>query len=405
MCGALHLEDLWALYTQADPLGLRGRLCVFYTRPVMKRAREIEAANEQLGNQRGTKALERLLVGKFYPMYQAHAVEHRGDEAFVEHLGYLFINYNFSPADDNAAMKLFMQNFDNHVQLQEENYLVQHEDSKRHGKLKGKHLRHALNWHNLIHAHAGTQFDAWPTSLSVEALQAAELIGQHCEKVAEKIHVFAASLKNERPAQPPPAEAARQRTHGAHISELRTLPVGQLLDVRPAALQGHILPFLRMLLTMHTLWLDSTLLRSHSYVRDNLGEESSDATLSFIWRCLVRLESTGVGAAGVSTNVCGPKRLFAIKRPIPTEDCPLRAHLHQLLHVCGVETGDFSAHCHADLDAAKPASAPRLTFPAFDPVAAAAAVDALQALAAWHAWRASFWTHLSVHGLCRSLRG
>ena len=296
-------------------------------------------------------------------------------------------------------MKLFMQNFDTHVQLQEENYLVQHEDSKRHGKLKGKHLRHALNWHNLINAHAGTQFDAWPTCLSVEALQAAELIGQHCEKVAAKINIFAASLKNttqERPPQPPPAEAVRQRTHGALISELRTLPVGQLLDIRPAALQGHILPFLRILLTMHTLWLDSTLLRSHSYIRDNLGDQTSDTTLSFIWRCLFLLESTGVGAAGISANVCGPKRLFAIKQPLPTEDCPLRAHLHRLLLLCGVETRDFSAHCQADLDAAKPASAPRLTFPAFDPVAAAAAVGALQALAAWRAWPNLFWTHLSV---------
>ena len=243
VCGALHLEDLWALYTQADPLGLRGRLCLFYTRPVMKRAREIEAANEQLGNHRGSNALERLLVEKFYPMYQAHAVEHRGDEAFVEHLGYVFINYSFSPADDNAAMKLFMQNFDTHVQLQEENYLVQHEDSKSHGKLKGKHLRHALNWHNLINAHAGTQFDAWPTCLSVEALQAAELIGRHCEKVAAKINIFAASLKNtthERPPQPPPAEAARQRTHGALISELRTLQVGQLRYTSGCLARPHI---------------------------------------------------------------------------------------------------------------------------------------------------------------------
>lgn len=93
----------------------------------MKRAREISAANERLGNHRGSNALECVLIGKFYPMYQAHAVENRGDEAFVEHLGYLFINCNFSPVDDNAAMKLFMQNFDTHVQLQEENYLVQHE--------------------------------------------------------------------------------------------------------------------------------------------------------------------------------------------------------------------------------------------------------------------------------------
>ena len=49
----------------------------------------------------------------------------RTPSAVVKHLGYLFINPNFSPANDNAALQ--------HVQLQEETYLVQHEDSKRHG--------------------------------------------------------------------------------------------------------------------------------------------------------------------------------------------------------------------------------------------------------------------------------
>jgi len=75
VCGALHLEDIWPLYAQADPLGLRGRLCLFYSRPVMKRARDIEAANERLGNTGGTNRLEAFLIDRFYRVYQAHALE------------------------------------------------------------------------------------------------------------------------------------------------------------------------------------------------------------------------------------------------------------------------------------------------------------------------------------------
>ena len=88
VCGALHLEDIWSLFASSDPLGLRGRLCLFYTRPVMKRARDIAAANDRLGNARGTSRLETLLVDRYYPIYQAHATEHRDEATFHFHLGY-----------------------------------------------------------------------------------------------------------------------------------------------------------------------------------------------------------------------------------------------------------------------------------------------------------------------------
>ena len=88
VCGALHLEDIWSLFASSDPLGLRGRLCLFYTRPVMKRAREIAAANERLGNVRGSSRLESCLVDRYYSIYQAHASEHRDEATFHFHLGY-----------------------------------------------------------------------------------------------------------------------------------------------------------------------------------------------------------------------------------------------------------------------------------------------------------------------------
>ena len=60
--GALHVEDLWSIFAQPDPLGLRGRLQIFYSRPVMKRARDIEAVNIDLGNEKGIDGLEKRLV-------------------------------------------------------------------------------------------------------------------------------------------------------------------------------------------------------------------------------------------------------------------------------------------------------------------------------------------------------
>ena len=98
VCGALHLEDIWTLYTGNDPLGLRGRINIFYTRPALKRSQEIQSANDRLNNSIGTNRLETDLVELFYPIYRAHAVEHRDEAVFTPHLGYPFLNFRFSEA-------------------------------------------------------------------------------------------------------------------------------------------------------------------------------------------------------------------------------------------------------------------------------------------------------------------
>ena len=88
VCGALHLEDVWPLYANPDPLGLRGRLCFVYTRPSMKRAIQIEAANHALDNLPGSNRLEERLVDRFYHIYRAHDVQTGGEAAFAYHLDY-----------------------------------------------------------------------------------------------------------------------------------------------------------------------------------------------------------------------------------------------------------------------------------------------------------------------------
>ena len=81
--GALHVEDVWPIFAQHDPLGMRSRLCMVYTRPIMKRARDIEIANNALGNAKGSDGLEKRLVDRFFRVYQAHAAEHIGEASTV----------------------------------------------------------------------------------------------------------------------------------------------------------------------------------------------------------------------------------------------------------------------------------------------------------------------------------
>ena len=57
------MEDVLELYALNDPLGVRGRLGLFYARPTFKRAREVEAAAVAVAPQR--RGLEALIKPNF----------------------------------------------------------------------------------------------------------------------------------------------------------------------------------------------------------------------------------------------------------------------------------------------------------------------------------------------------
>ena len=352
VCGALHLEDIWSLFAGPDPLGLRGRLCLFYTRPVMKRARDIAAANARLGNLRGSCRLETLLVDRYFPIYQAHSTDYRDEAVFHFHLGYPFLNYDFSLDGDGAAETAFMASFDEHVALQEENYLVNQEESKRHGKLKGKHLRHALNWLNLINAWGPAAYNHWPTGVTQDALKAAELIGRHCEGVAALVKSFTAAKEVAREAGP---DAPRSQT--GRLASLVAAPAATLL----AGITAHrafVLKFAATVLTMHTAWLESTRLRSHSRIRDDLADTPQDEILLVVWHTMLLISHLGLGVCALSTNTTGPKKLFLLKRGLPQD--PWAA---DVLGFLGVAVDAYRAPTAAEIRAKRPSNAPTVAFP------------------------------------------
>ena len=347
----------------------------------MKRAREIEAANARLGNEGGGNRLESLLVDRFYRVYQAHATEHRDELIFSYHLGYPFVNYTFAPDNENEAKQLFVKHFDHHATLQEENYLVQHEASKRHGKLKGKHLRLALNWANLQSAFAGVEPTAWPTQIPASAMQAAELLGRYCEGVTDTIYEF---LDRSRPApdqQVPGAAPKEERGQVGRMQRLLHMTLEQLLQQYPAAANPHLQGFLCLLLKMQTVWLDSTLLRSHCFVRDSLPQGSAEAKAQLVMVGLAMLAKLQLATAALSTNINGPRKLLAVKRSVP-RDHPHYPSLRAFLAFFDVPEQEYRAPEAEEITVSPPNAAPIIAFPDFEPAAAATALAALRTWAA-----------------------
>eukprot|EP00913_Durusdinium_trenchii_P014787 g13869.t1 len=254
----------------------------------------------------------------------------------------------------------------------EETYLVQHEVSKRHGKLKGKHLRHALNWHNVVCGYHQSDPQAWPTTVTAASLRAAEILGGYCEQVAEVITKFAAEIqKRETAAKEDKTEKKDGRTQGNHIDALRRMSCEDFLGAVPPGHRLHLVAFGAVLLKMHTVWLDSTALRSHCFVRDTFPGLAAEAKLLFVWRTVSLLERLSVCICGLTTNAYGPKRLLAVKRPLPTEDGDTRRVFLDVLHLLGVEPGTHHGLSMAETLAKSPPNAPTLAAGAVDVAAVA----------------------------------
>ncbi|CAK0821270.1 unnamed protein product [Prorocentrum cordatum] len=333
--GAIHVEDVWHLFPQPDPLGARGRIGHIYARPSMKRAREIRDASAELQNEKGTDKLEKRIVNKFFAVYKAHAIEHVGEGSFTYHLGYPFRNYDLPSADGGQAETGFFDMFDAHAQQQVDAHLVKHEEAKKHGKLKGKHLRHALNWANVTNALGDTAFDAWNTAIDLNAIKAAQLIGDFSEKFAE---------------------------------EMSNIPMDQRAFTKA---------FVIAMLKMQTIWLESTNLKAHSEIRDNLPAASNDEKLTAAWRCMALVKALQLGRAATSTNPHGAKKMHVVKRSALASDAH-RQEFEAALNALGMEPGQHAAPTAEVADASRPQTAPALARSAWTSEAAQEAVTTLQ---------------------------
>ncbi len=131
---------------------------------------------------------------------------------------------------------------------------------------------------------------------------------------------------------------------------------------------------------MQTGWLDSTLLKNHSFTRDSLPQNASnDDKTEFVWRCMVLLTSTSLGVCGISTNIGGAKKMFLIKREVPAADLQ-EVVFDKILNAMNVQPHGYAAVSMDVLNANPPTNAPALPL---QPLTEDAGITAI---AAWHTW-------------------
>ncbi|CAK0841229.1 unnamed protein product [Prorocentrum cordatum] len=369
--GAIHVEDVWHLFSQPDPLGARGRIGFAYTRPSMKRAREIHDANAELQNEKGTDKLEERIVNKFFAVYKARAIEHVGEGSFTHHLGYPFRNNDFPSTGGGQAETGFFDVFDAHAQQQEDAHLVQHEEAKKHGKLKGLHLRHALNWANAMNARGDVASDAWNTAIDLNALKAAQLIGDFSEKLADEMSNVA------RDAPAGGGGSVPGRGHAEKIRVTLSLSLSALRREIPVGQRAFTKALVIAMLKMQTIWLESTNLKAHSEIRDNLPAASNDEKLTAVWRCMALVKALQLGRAAMSTNPHGAKKMHLVKRSVIASDAH-RQEFEAALNALGMEPGQYAAPTAEVADASRPQTAPALVRSAWASEAAQEAVTTLQ---------------------------
>ena len=302
--GALHVPDLASIFTDGDPLGIKGRLSFMYTRPAFDHAAEIRAANQQI-NQAGT--LVEDLATFFWPCHTTHDPVWAGLDRFHKQKGYPFRFYTLTP--DAAAF--FDENFDQHVEGQKAAHLNDQEKAKFHGKAKTKHLRLALALHLHGQTLARRTQETWEATVESKHLAVAEEIGKYMDMITARLSDFFGFVMSatgpgpKSPATPSTAKlTARQQLdqvlHGAWAS-FEGLPVDKQVTFWQLA---------QLALLSSAVWIENAAFARQTAVQQllpNVGENGV-ARLA----CLLRHLGLVTVVKGINTH--GTPLFYMVKR-------------------------------------------------------------------------------------------
>ncbi len=357
--GALHVEDVLELYALNDPLGVRGRLGLFYARPTFKRAREVEAAAVAVAPQR--RGLEALLQTKFRSAWHAHDPLHCASPAlFEEFKGYRFRVYTL-----NEAKQHFFRVFDDHTAQHEEAHLTNMSSAKFHSKAKTKFLRHALAVHLSEQARQCLEPQAWGVELPVSALKFGEMLSDYMDKVDSTVAGFLSDLvqKSKKSSEGQGGVPAQGRASvRQQLQQLlnQTLPSYVDLDSATAKV---ILGVSIAIFKKKAAWIDSSIMLKTPAVKEALqGVENAGEHLHYFARAACLIASVGLGAAGLGTNQHGTPLIFMVKQVL-RRDAASFVPYSNVLSAFGLRTANYAALCSDDANVQKPPSAPALTLP------------------------------------------
>ena len=358
---ALHVEDLLELYGLNDPLGVRGRLGLFYARPTFKRAIEVETAANAIAPQR--RGLEDLLLRKFRSAWHAHDPIHCASVAlFEEFKGYRFRIYTLAA----AAKDHFYTVFDQHTAAHAKAHLTNMSEAKFHSKAKTKFLRHSLAVHISDQARQCLEPQAWGVALSKEALQFGQLLSDYMDKVDATLATFLAELvvKLQAGVKDAPATGVATAGRASIRTQLQQL-LGQELEIYKTMDKSTakiVLSIVFVLLKHKAAWLDSSVMLKTASVKDCLQGRNTGEYLHLYTRAVTLVVRAGLGAAGLGTNAHGTPLVFLVKKVL-TRD-PEHTLYSNVLSALNFPIRSYQALPHAGEGAVPgPPASPSLALP------------------------------------------
>lgn len=270
--GAVHVPDVASLFIEGDPLGIKGRVSFFYTRPAFEHAAAIREANAKI-NSAGTLLDD--VANFFWPCHSTHDPVWAGLDRFVRQKDYPFRFYTLSP----DAATVFDERFDHHVDEQKAAHLQDQEKAKFHGKAKTKHLRLALALHLHEQTFARRTSETWETVLDSKHLVVAEEVGKYMDMVATRLGDFFNLVMN--PSVPSPsigAGGARAVKLSAR-EQLNQILTGEWASFQtlPSDQQTAFWTLGQAVLMSHAVWLEGAALARQQNVRawlPSLGENA-----------------------------------------------------------------------------------------------------------------------------------
>ena len=299
------MPDVASLFLEGDPLGLRGRMSFFYSRPAFNTAGQIRGANEELRSQ---GQLSEDVATFFWPCHTTHDPLWAGLERFVTVKGYPFRVYTLS----EAARGVFDTAFDYHVAKQKEAHLVDQELAKYHGKAKTKHVRLAL----ALHLHEQTRLrktsENWAVVVDSKHLLTAAKIGEYLDSVSAALARFYASvLADAAPSPSPSGHVGKQSARQQLVAVLE----GEWSFFTTISTEYKVLfwKLCHEVLRLDSVWLENVALTRLSAIKSLLAP-LPDQGATILPRTANLLEHLGLVSIVKGSNVHGTPLFFMVKR-------------------------------------------------------------------------------------------
>ena len=394
VCGALHVPDIASLFLEGDPLGIRGRVSFFYSRPAFNTAGEIRAANQRLaGGDLPEQACPQppssvmLLLCLFpsvawifsffaspsqvatfvWPCHTTHDPVWCGHDRFTNIKGYYFRKYTL----DADASRISDEHFDQHVAAQRENHLVNQEKAKFHGKAKTKHLRLALALHLFEQVQLRRTSETWAMEIATRHVVAALALGTYLDMVTEKLATFfestMASSESAVPATPAGAAAAVRVSARQQLQALLTTSWDfYTTDACTDDVSSVLWLLCKLILGIDTVWIDSGSLGRRAQVKQICGANVEGGALHKLARAANVLQHLDLVTTVMNKNTHGSPGFFIVKRHLQATT-PGHQALLDLLGTFDVAIATYRSFSAASIQEHRPNHATALpSFSAID---------------------------------------